>query len=154
MMITSWRMTKARHASTAFDGEGAKNYGGRWNKKGTPLIYTAGSKSLAALEMLVHIEAVAVLDLYVYIPVSFDDSLCVQISEKDLPLDWKLDPVPASTQMLGTMWAIRKASLVLVVPSVIVDTEFNYIINPLHPDFSKLKYGDPVTYAFDQRILK
>lgn len=154
MMITSWRMTKAEHASTAFDGEGAKNNGGRWNRKGTPAIYTAWSRSLATLEILVHMEQPNLLDQYVHIPVSFDDSLCIQIPTKDLPSDWKSDAVPVSTQMLGSMWAHEKASLILVLPSVIIDTEFNYIINPQHPDFGKLKYGDPISYSLDPRMLK
>ena len=118
------------------------------------MVYTAGSISLAALEMLVHLEAYQLLSVYVCIPVEFDDSLCRRIDLSDVPDDWTSDPAPPSTRDMGTDWARGAASVVLTVPSVLVPLETNFLINPLHPDFSKLAVGAPQPFQYDPRLIK
>jgi RES domain-containing protein len=151
-MLTSWRIAQAKNSMSAFNGEGAKRYPGRWNLKGIPVIYTAGSASLAALELLVHLESADVLDSYVLIPVSYDKKLVKQIEK--LPLNWKDFPAPPDTQLIGNSWAVKKESLILAVPSAIIDIELNFIINPLHPDMGKIKIGDPISFKYDSRLKK
>jgi len=152
--ITAWRIVQARHLATAFDGKSAELNPGRWNLCGTPLIYTAGSLSLAALEILVHVEIPEILRLYSCIPVSFDESLCKRLDARVLPKNWSNDPIPASTRNLGSSWARKRESAVLAVPSAIIPLERNYLINPLHPDFEKIVIGSAGRFRFDTRLLK
>jgi len=118
------------------------------------MIYTAGSLSLAAMEMLVNIEADQVLTAYTSIPVSFDDGLCRRLDQKQLPLDWSSYPIPVTTRDVGTAWAESKTSPVLAVPSAVVQIETNFLLNPLHPDFPKIRIGSAEAFAYDPRLLK
>ena len=154
MRITSWRIVQTRHLSSAFSGEGAKNFPGRWNERGTPVIYTAGSLSLAVIEMLVHLGDADFLNMYMSIPVSFDDSICSQLAESNLPSDWTVDPAPLSTRAVGTKWISDGMSAVLAVPSAVVHIETIFILNPRHPDFSKITIGDAEEFRLDPRLLK
>ena len=153
MKITTWRIIKARYADRAFEGEGARLAGGRWNKIGIPMIYTADSLALAALEILVHLPQPEFLRLnFQRIPVKFDIRLVKSLNLIDLPADWDILPPPESTQTIGTEWAVKKESVLLKVPSTIIREEFNYLINPLHRDFKKLSIGSAQKFIFDPRI--
>lgn len=150
-MPTAWRLTKTKHLATAWDGEGAKRSGGRWNSVGTPVVYTSGSLSLALVETLVHITS-DVLPAYTAVPVEFDESLVTALEAKDLPLNWRESPAPSSTQELGDAWVMAGRSLALRVPSVVVPVEFNYVLNPKHTDFAGVRIGAPMTFPFDPRL--
>jgi RES domain-containing protein len=139
---------------TAFSGEGARRYPGRWNERGVPVVYTAASLSLAAMEMLVHLGETGALDRYVSIPIHFDSKLCQRLSPSDLPSDWSTAPAPVSTRTLGTRWAQSRASAVLAVPSCLVPIETVFLLNPLHPDFGKIKVGVTCEFRFDERLFK
>ena len=153
MKITAWRIIKAQHAHRAFDGEGARIAGGRWNKIGIPMIYTADSLALAALEIMVHLPGRELLkDIFLGIPVRFDHRLVKSLNLIDLPDNWDILPPPDSTQTIGTGWVLKKESVLYKVPSTIIREEFNYLINPLHPDFKKLSIGSAQKFAFDPRI--
>ena len=115
MKITAWRIVQAKYLQSAFDGEGAGRFPGRWNHRGTPMVYTAGSLSLAAMEMLVNIEAEQVLNAYMSVPVTFDEELCKRINPQQLPADWASYPISPATRDLGTSWAQSKTSAVLAV---------------------------------------
>ena len=154
MKITAWRIVQARHQARAFDGEGAKLNPGRWNHQGVPLIYTAGSLSLAALEILVNVEIVEVMRLYVCIPVVFDETLCRRLDLRHLPKNWSDNPIPISTRDLGSAWAKRLDSPVLGVPSAVIPLEANYLLNPRHPDFLKIEIGTASKFRLDARLLK
>lgn len=151
-MIAAWRIAQAQYAS--FDGEGARRYGGRWNRRGIPMVYAAGSLSLAALELLVHLESSQLLQAYVCIPVAFEEALCLRFAPSDLPADWASYPAPDATRDLGSSWALSRASVALAVPSVIVPIETNYLLNPDHPDFSRLTIGDASAFEYDSRLIK
>jgi RES domain-containing protein len=148
-----WRLCRARHASTAFDGEGARLYGGRWNQKGLPMVYTSATLSLAALEVLVHHRVPIPPFEFVALVADIPTRLKIEtIRPQDLPTDWQADPAPVELQDLGSAWLQRASSLVLVVPSVIIATEFNYLINPRHPDFARLKIQPATPFTFDGRL--
>ena len=154
MTLTAWRLVQAGHAETAFSGEGGRLYGGRWNHRGVPVVYTAESISLAALVLLVHLEAYQLLvSDYFCIPVEFDNALCRRIDRSILPDDWASDPAPSSTRDIGTAWADNASSVVLSVPSVLVLLETNFLINPRHPDFRKLEIGAPQAFQYDPRLV-
>jgi RES domain-containing protein len=151
---TAWRIVQAAVEKSAFSGEGAWLYPGRWNSRGTPVVYAAGSRPLAILEILVHLGAPDLLSRYVLIPVTFASGLCRKLSPGELPEDWRADPPPDSTRTLGTAWVTSGASPVLAVPSAVVLGETNYLLNPRHPDFGKLRIGAPEPYRFDIRLRK
>ncbi len=152
--ITAWRITKTRYVNTAFDGEGARRYPGRWNSRGTPMVYAASTQSLAMLEMLVHLEQEDILHAhYALIPVMFSHTQVLVVEPGDLPADWR-DLLPSgASRGLGDRWSREAASLVLAVPSVVVPAEQNYLINPLHPEVSSLRIGEPEPLVFDRRLL-
>jgi RES domain-containing protein len=105
MKTTTWRIIKTQHAGRAFEGEGARLVGGRWNKIGTPMIYTADSLALAALEILVHLPQRELLkQKFQRIPVQFDSRLVKSLNLIGLPVDWDILPPPESTQTIGTDW--------------------------------------------------
>jgi RES domain-containing protein len=151
-MITGWRIVKTRYTSSAFDGEGARLYGGRWNSPGTRMVYTAESISLAILEMLVHLDDSNTLSSYSLCSAQFDEPLVTSIKINELPPNWREYPTLPRLQQIGDQWIKSQASVVLRVPSVVVETESNYLINPSHPDFSLVKLGKPKPYEFDSRL--
>lgn len=138
-----------------FDGEGAFRFGGRWNSRGTRILYTAASLSLAALEMLVHLNDEEVLFAYSFAAVEFDESLILPVEEfRDLPKNWSASPPPLEIQKIGDEWVSSEASVVLRVPTSVLPVEFNYLINVRHPEFSEIKLGEPQTFTFDERLSK
>ncbi len=149
-MPEAWRIVKRRHAATAFDGAGAARTGGRWNSRGVPVVYASQSQALAALESLVHLNP-PVLFKYVAFRLTFPDAL-VEESRK-LPPDWQAEPPPPSTKAIGDLWVREARSAILVLPSVIIPAETNFLLNPAHPDFAKIKIGKPRPFAFDPRLL-
>lgn len=154
MKLSAWRIVQARHAAQAFTGEGARLYGGRWNSPGVPLIYTAQSRSLAALELLVHLEAPHLLRSYLLFEVLFEESVVSTLAPADFPAEWRDDPIPIGTQRAGDRWAQSAASPVLRVPSVLIPQESNFLLNPLHPGFTAMEIREPMAFAFDSRLKR
>lgn len=154
MRVVAWRIFKPRHASTAFTGEGARLYGGRWNSKGVPLVYAAGSQSLAALELLVHLASAELLGSFQVAAVAFDEQLVERLDPSRLPTNWRQDPAPLTLRDFGDEWARKSRSAALRVPSALVPDEFNYLLNPAHPDFSAIVVGRAVPFRFDPRLIK
>lgn len=152
--MKAWRITQRRRADTAFSGEGARLFGGRWNSPGIPLIYVAQSQSLAVLEVLVHLDTPALLEKYVLFEVEFASPLIVDLDRSLLPKNWKSDPVPEAVQAIGNKWASSGISAVLRVPSVLVPEESNFLINPRHSDSGTIMISDPQSFQFDPRLAK
>jgi RES domain-containing protein len=154
LSLTIWRIVKEKHAKTAFKGEGARLFGGRWNSSGTSMVYTAQTQSLAILEMLVHLDSLDVLKRYVLFGVEIEEALIASVDLSLLPRNWKVDPVLASVQAVGDRWAAGRDSVALSVPSALVPDERNFLLNLAHPDFSKLRIGKPMKFQFDPRLSK
>jgi RES domain-containing protein len=154
VIVTAWRIVKRKHVKSAFSGDGARLFGGRWNNPGVPLIYTAASQSLAVLEILVHLEAPEILGSYVMVGVGVEESLITGVDASRLPKNWRTNPAPPGVRAIGDEWAAARVSAVLRVPSVIVPSESNLLLNPLHRDFSRLKIADSSPFRFDSRLLK
>ena len=147
-----WRLTHNKHVAP--DGEGARRYGGRWNRPGTPIVYTSGTLSLAVLEFLVHVDSDVLPDALVSVKAIIPDSVAIQtIHPSDLPGNCKDKIIPVAVQDLGSSWANTATSLVLKVPSVVIEHEWNYVLNPLHPDFDKIRWEHGVPFSFDPRLL-
>jgi RES domain-containing protein len=153
-VLTGWRIVKARYAGSAFDGEGARRYGGRWNSPGLPVVYTAASQALAALEMLVHLGNSAVLPSYVSIPCSFDEAVVLRLDRRRLPKSWRTYPPPPALALVGDAWLKDGTSAVLDVPNAIIPTESNFLLNPRHADFTSIAIRTPQAFEFDLRLLQ
>ena len=151
-MITSWRIVAAHRIPSAFSGEGSRLNGGRWNNIGTLLVYTSSTISLAAMEIMVNLPAAALINRYVTIGVRFDEGLVEELPM--LPGDWDSRPASPSTRAIGDNWVAERRSAVLKVPSVIVPSEHNFLLNPNHPDWQEIQVQNPEIYFFDPRLIK
>jgi RES domain-containing protein len=152
--VTVFRIVKDTWNSGVFDGEGAKRYPGRWNSRGIPMVYTASSRALAMLEILVDFDAEDLVRKHFQVfPVTVPDHCILELGVA-LPRDWQAYPAPISTKAIGDNWIKNQASAVLAVPSATIPAEQNYLINPEHPDFSKLVIGPAQTINFDPRLAK
>ncbi len=153
-MIVAWRLIKKKHQATAFDGEGARRYGGRWNHKGTAVVYISDSLALAALETFVHLPKAGRGLEYVNFRVEIPDDLIEILEKSRLPQNWRQEPPPDEIKQIGTDWVQRRSSAVLRVPSVIVPVESNFILNMSHPDTAKILVQKPEDFSFDPRMWK
>jgi RES domain-containing protein len=134
-------------------GNGARLFGSRWNSKGIPMLYTTAHISLAALEMLVHIHYTEVSGsfhvLSIFIP---DDATIAALQHNKLKATWRNDPGYSS--FIGDEFIKLKESLCLQVPSAVVEEENNFLINPLHTDFKKVRITAARQFEFDNRLFQ
>ncbi len=151
-MPEAWRIVREKHAAAAFTGEGAAKTGGRWNSRGVALVYTSASESLAALETLVHLNPFVRFS-YTIFRLEFKEAIIEALPLKNLPADWRVEPPSPSTKRIGDLWVQQARSAVLALPSILVRSERNYLINPAHPQFSQIKIGPPEKFGFDPRLL-
>ena len=149
-----YRIAKTRHIYD-LTGTGARLFGGRWNHKGIGMIYTSETRSLASLEFLVHVtHAIFPTDLSIA-SIKIPDSVSSkEILIADLPDNWNKYPAPLKLADIGTRWALSNETLLLRVPSVVVPHEFNILINPSHPDITKISILKVEQYKFDDRLLR
>lgn len=150
---TAWRLVKTKFLESALDGEGARRYGGRWNSPGVPVVYLAGSASLAVLEVLVHLGATGPLGAYSLVPVSFPAAFVSDFDRATLPTNWAEYPAGADTQRLGDSWVSECSSAILAVPSVVVPEEQILILNPRHPEAGRLKVEPARRFEWDRRLV-
>lgn len=149
-----WRLVKERHAETAFDGDGARLHGGRWNSPGVRMVYTSGSLALAALETLVHLDTALPLPRFIAFAVRLDPK---DILTAELPPAYSFGgslPSLKETRRIGDEWIASGASLGLRVPSAIVPQESNVLLNPAHLRFSTLVIAAPTAFALDPRLRR
>jgi RES domain-containing protein len=150
-----YRICKERYAKAVFSGTGGLDASGRWHHKGHPIVYTAATLSLAALEYLVHLgrrdAAIALVSVRATVP---DDMILETVDSATLPRHWKSSPPIDATMDLGSRWCAAARHAVLKVPSALVADEFNYLLNPRHPYFSRIKVLRPEPFSFDPRLWK
>ena len=150
--MRAFRIVKKRHALTAFSGEGARAYGGRWNHPGIPMVYAAHTRALAALESLAHYGGAERRMAFVTFEIEIPDKRAIHVLAAALPRDWRQDEPVAATQGLGSEWQLSERSAALVVPSVLVPQEFCVLLNPEHPDIDKIMVSYPEPFEFDRRL--
>jgi len=150
--IVGWRIVKEKHAASAFSGEGARIYEGRWNSAGVRMVYCSEHMSLAALEILVHIQPVTMRDRFRVFRASWDEAMMASIDVKSLPKGWNAHPPSAISKEIGDEWIHSGRSAVLRVPSVIVLQEGTLLLNPKHRDFPKIKIKDQGSFSLDPRL--
>ena len=148
-----WRLVKTEHVATAFDGEGAYRFGGRWNSRGQRVVYASSTLSLALLEILVHIDATGPMPAMSAIPIEVPaDAIYSEefskLNQVTGGLPWSL----GQTRSWGDDWNQSRKAIAMQVPSAIVPLESNYLLNPSHPSFQDLKIGDPHRFELDARL--
>lgn len=158
-METAWRIVRKQYVDSAFSGIGAEQYGGRWNSPGRKLVYVASSLALAAMETLVHLPYPLPAKFhkecdFQAFRVGIPDEYILSVEATTLPEDWQSEPPSPSTQRIGNRWVNSDKSPVLRMPSVLVPQEDNFLINPEHKNFAKLRIHDPIPYTFDARLMQ
>jgi len=134
-------------------GNGSALYGGRWHSKGSYILYTASSASLALLESVVHISNIQLTD-YCMICLEFPNNSIDIIDSKKLPPDWFKNPPPDALKTIGNTFIAMRKFMALQLPSAIVPEENNYLLNPNHALFNKVKIVFERNIAIDERLIK
>ncbi len=150
-----FRIEREKYLESTLSGRGAASSEGfRWNSLNTYLVYTAESRSLATLEIAVHLDLREDLptDRY-YVEIDIPDEIAIlELAIDDLPANWHSKPPILETQYIGDDFVSEKSAAVLKVPSSIVPPEFNYLINPNHPDAARIKVISTMKLSFDSRL--
>lgn len=153
-MISAFRLCKTKFMATAFSGEGARLNGGRWNSPGVSMVYTSSSLSLATLEVLVHLEDPdSFIRLFSWVGIEIPEDLVERMDEAGLPNGWLAAETNISSRSIGDTWVRSQRSVVLAVPSVVTPGEWNYLLNPVHPGFSRIKIGPARAFQPDPRLF-
>lgn len=152
-IVQAWRITDQKYADSAFSGEGARLWGGRFNSPGIPAVYASGSLSLALLEILVQSNDRSNLRNKVLFRADIQENLIEFPPQNDLPEKWKYIPASKTSQTYGDSWINQQNSPVLKIPSVVVPQEFNYVINPFHPKFNEIDISDALPLPLDPRFF-
>lgn len=156
MSHTVWRIAADTRDYPADDltGKGAETTGGRWNRPGTAMLYTATSRALACLETLVHLNSASLpLNRYL-VSIEIDDDLwnsALFETSATLPVGWDAEPASLTSIDFGTAWAKASTSSLMMVPSVIVPEEANVLINPCHPDAASIRATKVRKWLYDPR---
>jgi RES domain-containing protein len=150
-----FRIERKRYLATTLTGQGASLASGfRWNSESTRLVYTAATRSLAMLEIMAHLDASEDLptDRF-FVEIEVPDALAIRVVEaNDLPEGWDARPPNRFTQRLGDEFVRNPTAAVLQVPSAIIPEEFNFLLNPAHPDARRLQIVKTTPLQFDARM--
>ena len=148
-----FRLAKLKYSKDLL-GKGAEKSGGRWNSKGTAMLYTSASRALCATEIAVHIPLGILPKDYSIDTIEFPETIKIlKLDPKKLPKDWRSFPHPNSTQLIGDTFISENKYLIMQVPSAVVQGDYNFLINPNHKDFSKIKLLKVGAFAFDERLF-
>jgi RES domain-containing protein len=149
-----YRLTRGKY-HLDLSGKGAELYGGRWNSKGIPMLYTSQSRALAFAEIAMHIPMGIVPKDYFLISIEIPDTAGIlKLTEADMPADWRSNPHSNTTQQIGDDFVTVNKYLVLQVPSAVVPGDYNFLVNPNHPESSIVKVIASTPFEFDSRFVK
>lgn len=142
-------LTRSKPAQ-AFSGEGGLHYAGRWNSRGTRVVYTSSSVALACLETLVHLQMLAKSEERWLFTIDVPDRYIEELRQR--PSDWDAEPATAASKAVGDRWRTSTRSVALLVPSVVVPVEYNALVNPRHPHFQLDWVKKPARFRYDPRL--
>lgn len=151
-MPVFYRIVATRRAATAFDGEGARKFGGRWNPQGVPVAYLTESRALAALEIPVHFGRDVAHASWSLIEVDVPEKMITSVPISALPKGWNDLKTSTVSRQFGADWVEKADSLAILLPSAIIPEERIMVMNVRHPGFSKIKASAPVPFYFDPRL--
>jgi len=150
-----YRLTKTKYLSTAWTGYGAKEAGGRWNSVGTSMVYVSEAASLTMLETLVHLRATHIMDYFTLLRIDVPDAQIQKANMDELPDNWADEEAPPELAAYGDAWCFTGSSIALRVPSALSPVEFNYLLNPEHPDYYRvIKKSEEIPFRFDSRLKR
>ena len=152
-MASAWRIVRASRAQTAFTGQGPWRYGGRWNSSGVRVVYVSEHQSTAALEVFANRVPFILEEKYKAFRLEWPDHLTEILPATKLPGNWKMSPPPPEAMEVGNRWVHEQRSAVLALPSAISPADKNFLLNPEHSDFKRIRIAAPVDYDFDPRLL-
>lgn len=153
-MIRVYGIVREPYSKTPLDGEGAFLFGGRWSSPGTRLAYTAEHVSLAMIEYFVHINVSDPPKDLVVVAADIPDNVSrIILGPRELPSNWREVTAPPSLAAIGDSFAAQRKSAILVLPSALVPSESNWLVNPLHPEFAKIKMQPPEPFQYDARFF-
>lgn len=148
-----FRLSRKKYAGD-LSGKGAAMFGNRWNSKGVKMLYTAESRALAMAEVVVHLSLATLPDDYMMIEIEIPESIKIGVLKpQSLDINWNSNPPREHTQLLGDKFILSKKHCVLKVPSAVVKGDFNFLLNPNHPDIKKIKIIEITNFPFDERIF-
>ncbi|MCK5678616.1 MAG: RES family NAD+ phosphorylase [Flavobacteriaceae bacterium] len=148
-----YRLSRKKYASE-LSGIGASKSGNRWNSKGTEIIYCADSRALAMAEVSVHLSLITLPKDFVMLEINIPKSIAIQIlNEKNLPENWNDFPHSYKTQNKGDAFISSNKHCILKVPSAVVKGDYNYLINPHHKDFKRIRIVNFYKFPFDRRLF-
>jgi len=149
-----WRICRRSYAAEAATGEGARLYGGRWNSRGVRVVYASTSLALAAVETFVNVEPnLQPRDLVSIEGEIAEEMEIARLDLEPLPANWH-ETRDESLRRFGDGWVQGERTVALLVPSAAIRGEWNVLLNPAHPDFSKVRFGKPKPFAFDVRMFR
>jgi RES domain-containing protein len=152
LTITAYRISKAIYAAAIWSGIGARDNGGRWSSPGIAVVYAAENRSLAAMEQLVHLIKPRILSAFVLASIAFDDRFIQRVDVRSLPNDWRDPYGPPALKRIGDNWIASGEYPVLAVPSVIIVSEWNFLLNPAHPEFPRFAKSPAEPFNYDARL--
>jgi RES domain-containing protein len=149
-----YRVARQKFAGN-LSGKGAAISGARWNSVGVEMIYTAANRSLAMAEVAVHLTLATLPGDFLMLTIHIPDDVSVQkIRIEDLPTYWNNFPHIAATQKIGDQFVSENKCFLLQVPSAVTRGDYNYLINPNHPDIKRIKIISAEKFPLDHRIFK
>jgi RES domain-containing protein len=152
-MASAWRIVRASREKTAFTGEAPWRYGGRWNSPGVRVVYVSEHQSTAAFEVFANRVPFVLDEKYKAFRLEWPDNLIENFPIKKLPAKWRISPPPVETMEIGDHWVKQGRSAVLALPSVISPADTNFLLNPEHPDFKRIRIHSSIDFEFDPRLL-
>jgi len=139
----------------SLSGVGAALKGARWNSKGMEIVYTAANRSLAMAEVAVHFSIAMAPPKYQMVTLHIpDDTSMTSLNLIDLPTDWHVFPHTDTTKSFGDRFLLENRYCILKVPSAVTKGDFNYLLNPRHAEFTRIRIIDRSDFLFDGRLLK
>jgi RES domain-containing protein len=152
--VRLWRICRKKYAAEPLSGNGGLLHSGRWHDAGVPIVYTSSTLSLAALEILVHVDVDLVPEDLVSIEIEAPDDLQVEaLTDRELPRGWFRTPAPAGLRKLGTEWQRSGRTPLLRLPSAVIRHEHNYLINPAHNKATRIKVAATHKFVLDLRLI-
>jgi RES domain-containing protein len=151
-MASGWRIVRASRVKAAFTGEGPRRYGARWNSPGVRVVYVSEHQSTAALEVFANRTPFIPDEQYKAFQLEWPDDLTETVSLKQLPENWRIHPASVETREIGDRWIKEERSAVLALPSAVSPADTNFLLNPEHPDFKRIRIAPPIDFEFDQRL--
>jgi RES domain-containing protein len=151
-MASGWRIVRRSRVEAAFTGEGPWRYGARWNSPGIRVIYASEHQSTATLEVFANRTPFIPDERYEAFHLEWADDLMEIFPLQQLPANWRVHPPSVETREIGNRWIRERRSAVLILPSAVSPADRNFLLNPDHPDFKRIRIAPPIDFEFDPRL--